>query len=158
MLSDTINNSHRYPYGPAWDAAFAYIRQLTPETATGKHLIMGDQMFAGIDAYETKNRAMAKLETHRKYVDIQLLLSGEEIIDVYPKAGLKVAQPYNPERDAEFYQVPEETPVSVRLSPGHFLVFFPDDAHMPCVSVGPTPQPVKKVVIKIALELLFSSP
>lgn len=154
MISDTINNRNRYPYGPAWDAAFAFIQQLAPDAATGKHMILEDRMYAGIDVYETKNRSVAKLETHRKYVDIQFLLSGEEIIEVYPKDGLVIAEPYNPERDAEFYRVPAESPIRVRLSPGRFVVFFPDDAHVPCLSVGPTPQPVKKVVIKVALELL----
>jgi len=154
MIADSIKNRHLYPFGAAWDAAFAFIQNLTPESATGKQLIQGDQLYAGIDSYSTKSRDSAKLETHRKYVDIQLLLSGEEIIEVFPKASLTVSEPYNPDRDAEFYHVPSQASARMLLTPGRFLVFFPEDAHMPCLSVGDSPQPVKKVVIKVAVELL----
>ncbi len=154
MIVDSIKNHSLYPLGPAWKAAFDFLKTLTPETETGKRLIQGDRLFAGVDCYETKSRAAAKLETHRKYVDIQVLLSGEEVIEIFPKNGLTVSEPYNPEKDAEFYQVPPETRAKVTLSPGQFVVFLPEDAHMPCLMAGNSPQPVKKVVIKVAVELL----
>jgi biofilm protein TabA len=154
MISDSIHNRHLYPFGAAWDSAFDFIQKLSAETATGKQLIQGDRLYAGIDSYTTKSRETAKLETHRKYVDIQLLLSGEEVIEVFPKAGLSVSEPYNSGRDAEFYHVPVAAPARMVLTPGRFLVFFPEDAHMPCLSVGNSPREVKKVVIKVAVELL----
>ena len=154
MIADSIKNYSLYPFGPAWNAAFDFLKTLTPETETGKRLIQGDRLFAGVDCYETKSRAAAKLETHRKYVDIQVLLSGEEVIEIFPKQELTVSTPYNPEKDAEFYQVPSETRAKVTLSPGQFVVFLPEDAHMPCLMAGDSPQPVKKVVIKVAVDLL----
>ncbi|MEI7850225.1 MAG: YhcH/YjgK/YiaL family protein [Kiritimatiellales bacterium] len=154
MIVDSIKNHSLYPLGPAWKAAFDFLETLTPETETGKRLIQGDHLFAGVDCYETKSRAAAKLETHRKYVDIQVLLSGEEVIEVFQLQDLTVSTPYNPEKDAEFYQVPPETRAKVTLSPGQFVVFLPEDAHMPCLMAGDSPQPVKKVVIKVAVELL----
>ena len=154
MIADSIKNYSLYPFGPAWNAAFDFLKTLTPETETGKRLIQGDRLFAGVDCYETKSRAAAKLETHRKYVDIQVLLSGEEVIEIFPKQELTVSTPYNPEKDAEFYQVPPEPRAKVTLSPGQFVVFLPEDAHMPCLMAGDSPQPVKKVVIKVAVDLL----
>ena len=154
MIADSIKNHSLYPFGPAWKAAFEFLQTLTPEAETGKRLIQSDRLFAGVDCYETKSRAAAKLETHRKYADIQVLLSGEEIIEVFPKHGLTVSEPYNPEKDAEFYRAPENAPVKIALRPGRFLVFFPEDAHMPCLMTGNSPQPVKKVVIKVAVGLL----
>ncbi len=154
MIADSIQNSSRYPFGPEWNAAFEFLKTLTPETKTGKRLIQGNDLFAGIDSYNTKLRADAKLETHRKYVDIQVLLSGTEVIEIFPKQELTVSEPYNPDRDVEFYQKPEQTNARVTLVPGQFLVFFPDDAHMPCLMTGSTPTPVKKGVIKIAVNLL----
>jgi YhcH/YjgK/YiaL family protein len=154
MISDSIDHHHLYPYGAAWQKAFAFLRGLSPDTPTGKYVLDGTLMYAGIDVYATKTRETAKLETHRKYVDIQVLLSGAEVIDVYPKSSLTVNEPYDPGRDAEFYHVPETAPVRAELTPGRFLVFFPDDAHMPCLSVGSARQSVKKVVVKIAVELL----
>jgi len=154
MIADSIQNSSLYPFGPAWKAAFEFLKTLTPDSETGKRLIQGDKIFAGVDCYETKSRADAKLETHRKYVDVQVLLSGSEVIEIFPKRGLTVSEPYNPEKDAEFYAKPSEPHAKVILKPGQFLVFFPDDAHMPCLMTGSSPEPVKKVVIKVAAELL----
>lgn len=154
MISDSIQNSSLYPFGPAWEVAFAFIKTLTPETATGKQFIQGERLYAGVDTYSTKTRDIAKLETHRKYIDIQLLLSGTEVIEVFPRHSLTINEPYNPERDAEFYCVPPRSPARMLLTPGHFLVFFPDDAHMPCLVAGNSPEAVKKVVIKMAVELL----
>lgn len=154
MIADSIQNSSLYPFGPTWKAAFEFLKTLTPESETGKRLIQGSELFAGIDCYETKSRAAAKLETHRKYVDIQVLLSGTEVIEIFPKQGLTVSETYNPEKDAEFYRVPQEPRARITLSPGQFLVFFPGDAHMPCLMTGNSPQPVKKVVVKVAVELL----
>jgi YhcH/YjgK/YiaL family protein len=154
MIADSIQNSPLYPLGPAWDAAFEFLKTLTPDSATGKQVLDGDRQFAGIDVYNTKARTDAKLETHRKYVDIQVLLSGTEVIEIFPKHSLSVSEPYNAERDVEFYKKPEESHATVLLKPGQFLVFFPDDAHMPCLRAGPAAEPVKKVVIKVAVELL----
>lgn len=154
MIADSIKNHSLYPFGPAWKAAFEFLQTLAPETPPGKRLIQGNDLFAGVDCYETKSRAAAKLETHRKYVDIQVLLSGEEIIEIFEQQALTVSEPYNPEKDAEFYRVPEKAPVKVTLRPGQFLVFLPEDAHMPCLMTGSSPQPVKKVVIKVAIDLL----
>jgi YhcH/YjgK/YiaL family protein len=81
-------------------------------------------------------------------------LSGTETIEIFPKNGLAVSEPYNPERDVEFYEKPATAHAKVTLTPGQFLVFFPDDAHMPCLMTTIGPEPVKKVVFKIATDLL----
>ena len=154
MIFDRLENQNLYPFGEAWKAAFDFLKTVTPETATGKYLIQGNDLYAGVDSYNTKARDIAKLETHRKYVDIQVLLSGTETIEIFPKQGLIVSEPYNPEKDAEFYQAPAKTQTKITLNQGQFLVFFPEDAHMPCLTAGSTPQTVKKVVIKVAVDLL----
>ncbi len=156
MITDSIKNHTLYPYGDLWTKAFDFIRTATPELENGKIILNGDDLFVGIDCYETKDRDRAKLETHQKYVDIQILLSGTECIDVFPKDGLSVSEPYDAARDAEFYQVPEQAPVRVTLEPGQFIVFFPEDAHMPCLNTGDTAKPVQKAVIKLRADRLFS--
>lgn len=154
MIADSIQNSSLYPFGQAWKAAFDFLKTVKPEMEDKKYFIQGDRLFAGVDSYRTKARGATKLETHRKYVDIQVLLSGTEVIEVFPKQGLTISEPYNPEKDAEFYQVPQEPRAQITLSPGQFIVFFPGDAHMPGLMTGSSPEPVKKVVIKVAVELL----
>lgn len=150
MILDSIKNHTLYPYSELWGEAFNFICTLPPEIEDGKHTIDGTDLFAGIDRYETKTRADAKLETHRRYIDIQLLLSGTECIEVFAKNSLTVREPYNPDKDAEFYDVPDTAPVRVTLRPGQFVVFFPEDAHMPCLHAGDSAQPVRKIVIKLS--------
>jgi YhcH/YjgK/YiaL family protein len=54
----------------------------------------------------------------------------------------------------EFYNVPDTAPVNVTLRPGQFIVFFPEDAHMPCLNAGADSKPVQKIVIKLRADLL----
>ncbi len=154
MIFDRLENHTLYPLGNVWETAFDFLKTVTPEMEDKKYILQGDELYASVASYNTKARGVAKLETHRKYVDIQVLISGSETIEIFPKKGLTVNEPYNPEKDVEFYQSPAEPPVQVTLRPSHFVAFFPEDAHMPCLMTGGTPQPVKKVVIKVAVELL----
>lgn len=154
MIIDSIKNHNLYPYGDLWTQAFDFLRTANPELEDGKVVLDGDDLFAGIDCYETKARADAKLETHQRYIDIQVLLSGTECLEIFPKAGLTVSEPYDATRDAEFYEVPEAAPVRVTLEPGQFMVFFPEDAHMPCLNAGDSSKPVQKVVIKLRADQL----
>jgi len=154
MIIDSIKNHSLYPYGDLWTQAFEFLKTATPELENGKVVLDGNNLFAGIDCYETKARENTKLETHCNYIDIQVLLSGTECIEVFPKANLKVSEPYDATRDAEFYEVPEQAPIRVTLTPGQFMVFFPEDAHMPCLHAGDSSKPVQKVVIKLRADLL----
>ncbi len=152
MIIDSIENHTLYPYGELWAKAFDFLRTATPELEDGKVILDGDDLFAGINCYETKNRASAKLETHQRYVDIQMLLSGTECLEVFPKSGLTVSELYDADKDAEFYKVPETAPVRITLTPGQFIVFFPEDAHMPCLNASGSSKPVQKVVIKLRIK------
>ena len=154
MIIDSLKHAHLYPFGPEWTEAFKFIHSAVPEMEKQKVVLQDDRLVAIVDGYNTKSRSEAKLETHRKYVDIQVLLSGSECLEVFPKEDLSVSVPYNAEKDAEFYQVPDGAPIHVTLTPGQFIVFFPEDAHMTCLMSGTTPEPVKKVVIKLAAECL----
>jgi len=154
MIFDCLKNAALYPFGPEWDQAFAFLKTADAAMENKKYVLRGNRLFAMADSYNTRPRDAAKLETHRKYIDIQVLLSGSERLEIYPKTGLSVSEPYNPEKDAEFYRPPEQPPVEILLTPGHFAVFFPEDAHMPCLMSGSSPQPVKKIVIKLAADCL----
>ncbi|KTS26599.1 YhcH/YjgK/YiaL family protein [Pantoea stewartii] len=87
-------------------------------------------------------------EAHRYHIDVQYLVAGEEVIGVATQPlDLAVHQPYDSERDIVFYQhAPDET--LVRMLPGTFAVFFPQDIHRPNCAVS-QPGPIRKVVVKI---------
>lgn len=98
-------------------------------------------------AYRSRPRVDCFFETHRLYIDVQCVISGEEIIDVLPAAGLDVVKPYRPEKDVAIYKDPGPGE-RLRLGPGSIAVFFPEDAHMPGQWLD-GPVLVRKTVIKV---------
>jgi len=115
----------------------------------GRYAFEGDDLFYTIQRYMTKPMSEGKLEAHRKYIDIQFSLNGQEIIGYTPLNELTIAGEYNPQKDIAFYNTPKDFS-KVLLKPGLFCILFPDDAHLPCRQVD-KPAEVRKVVIKIRL-------
>lgn len=157
MIFDRLEHHHLYPLGAAWREAFAFLQAATPALADGKHHLRGDKLFAIVMDYRTQPAETSELEAHRRYLDIQMLLAGREGVACHTVADLQVLQPYDPATDAELYRIPPVAPARFILTPGTFLAFFPHDAHMPCLSLEHGPEPVRKVVVKVAVELLGRS-
>jgi len=157
LIIDLLPNHRLYPLGPAWREAFAFLRDAGPELAAGKYPLRGDRMFAIVMDYLTQPAATGELETHRRYLDIQMLLLGREAVVCHFVPDLQILQPYDPARDVELYLVPVAARTRIILNPGHFLALFPNDAHMPCLCLKHTPEPVRKIVVKVAVELLAPS-
>jgi YhcH/YjgK/YiaL family protein len=118
---------------------------------SGKYAVRGDDIFCIVDEYKTKLIEEGRLEIHRKYLDIQYIVSGSECIGTAPLEGLIKETPYNGERDLAFYKY---TPVMSKLvlKQGMFAIFWPNEAHMPGCRIGTVPQKVKKIVVKIRME------
>ncbi len=98
----------------------------------------------------TKEFAADKFETHSRYLDIQIILEGQEIMYYQPVANLKEAVPYNPEKDIQFFEGRKEDSVPVYCQAGMCYVVYPEDAHMPSRMVG-EPAFEKKLVVKLPL-------
>ena len=115
-----------------------------------KVLIDGDRVYAMGQSYETIDPATASYEAHRSYIDIQIMVEGEEVMYWTPLADLpKVKTPYTPERDVEFFEEPAfGVPLTVRA--GDFAVFFPSDGHKPRCRLGDA-KTIRKIVVKIAV-------
>ncbi|WP_432735987.1 YhcH/YjgK/YiaL family protein [Maridesulfovibrio sp. FT414] len=154
MILDSMDNYSKYDFGPAWETAFSFLRGLETSAALGRHAIDGDTVFAEVNEYNTKEHEKGIYEAHRKYVDIQFLLSGREIIGWADLPALEIETAYIPERDVEFLKPLPELPNQGILTPGNFMVFFPLDGHMPGLRCAEEPEAVKKVVVKIALATL----
>lgn len=112
----------------------------------GKHKIEGDDVFILIQEYETKAIDAASFEAHRKYVDIQLILSGEEWIGYAPIQTLTSIEPYDETTDIAFFSGEGEIH---KLKRDMFSIYFPMDAHKP--SIHEVKTLVKKAVFKIKL-------
>lgn len=150
---DTWDEGHVYPN--VIRDAIAYLqKQDFKAMKDGRYSIDGDKVYFNLQRYETRLPEMCRPESHKKYVDIQYLVEGEEFLGWCPfSPDLKVTEPYDAEKDVAFYQklIPES---SIFLSPGTFVVLYPEDVHSPCTSVGGVAEPVVKVVVKVALDLL----
>ncbi|MDD5328669.1 MAG: YhcH/YjgK/YiaL family protein [Sulfuricella sp.] len=149
MIFDTLANADRYAgLHPLFPAAFAFLRDTDLKSlAPGRHPIQGDALFAIVEAVNGRSREEAKLECHRKYIDIQLVLDGLD--EMGWKALGDCHRPvadYSAEKDIRFFL---DAPASwIATPPGAFCLFFPEDAHAPLVSSGA----IRKVILKIAVE------
>ncbi len=149
MILDSLPLWRRYaPLNPRLARGFAFLEQLPANAAEGRHAIDGDAVYAMVQRYRTRPVAEMQLEAHRRYIDIQYLLSGREVIHWAALAGLaEPRKPYDAATDAALYATtPDMTPV--QLQAGQFAILFPDDAHAPCCAWG-DPAEVLKVVVKV---------
>jgi len=139
--------------------AFAYLDELfTPGSAASlkiQSLTAGETFkrelsagtFALEQVYLTKPRDQGIYETHRKYVDVQVIVAGEEYMEVTHPGSLTIRDAYNPERDATFYlDVTHGSRLHLRA--GDAAIYFPDDAHMGALQIT-GPQLVRKAVLKV---------
>src|SRR6476659_5128182 len=96
-----------------------------------KYTIDGDKMYVVISTYDTKPKAESKAEVHKNFLDIQFIISGEEIISVgYDNPGNAVMQEYDAAKDRTlFTSVVNE--LDYPVAAGHWIVFYPTDIHRP---------------------------
>jgi YhcH/YjgK/YiaL family protein len=149
MIFSSLLLSSRYSgLHPLFPRAFAYLRDTDLSAlAPGVHQIIDQQLFLIVEEANGRTRAEAKLEAHRKYIDIQLVLEGVD--EMGWKALSDCHQPlgeHNVERDIRFFD--DEPAAWIAVPPAHFCVFFPEDAHAPLVGKGA----IRKVIVKVAVE------
>ena len=149
MIVDGLDYADRWQnLHPGFAAAFAYLRQaISAPPPAGKHVLEPDRLWVIVEPGQGRTRAQAPLEFHRRYIDIQLVLAGEETIGWSPLSAQTAARAdYDSVRDIAFLtDVPR---VWLPLRVGEFAVFFPHDAHAPLA--GETP--VVKAIAKVAVD------
>lgn len=113
----------------------------------GKTELEGDRLIVNINSFCGKEKAEAVIETHKKYIDIQLPLLGVEKIGW--KAGTELQEesiPYNEENDIAFYV--DRPTAYTKIYPGQFAVYFPEDGHAPGIGQGN----IRKVIVKVRVD------
>jgi len=150
MIFDHISNIAVYiGLSPDIYEGLRFLQQASPDIAVGTYQI-NSRVRAIVSEYETKVKNEVGYEAHRKNIDIQYLLRGEEHVACLPLDKLKETVPYSEEKDAAFFTSSLQ-PIEMTLGDGYFAIFFPQDGHMPQLIVG-EPEMVKKVVVKIKIE------
>jgi len=121
------------------------------EKPDGKYEIDGENIFCLIQRYQTRPPEKGKLEAHKKYIDVQYIVKGREIISHYfAPGGLDIQQPYDEQSDKMFFKPPQKMN-PVLLTEGTFGIYFPPhDAHMACLQAD-GPSDVHKIVVKVKI-------
>jgi biofilm protein TabA len=149
VILDRVENAARYR-GLGERFAFA-LESLTGEIAgrpPGRYELLGEEVFALVQEYETKPREEAVWEAHRRYADVQLVIAGSEVFGCAPANALRESKPYDPEKDFVLYEGEGNL---VTVPAGWFALFFPGEEHMPQVQAG-GPGKVRKLVVKVAVD------
>jgi YhcH/YjgK/YiaL family protein len=154
QADDTINRremARQFSLNPErWNKAFKFLKsQPIQQLPAGRIAIAGDDVYAVIDEYTTRDEEDSRFEAHRKYADIQYVLSGEERIGVVQLHDTEEAGSYDREKDIIFLKASENNYRTA--DPERFFVFFPKDAHRPCVKAVSNAK-VRKIVIKVRLD------
>lgn len=150
MIKDRINNAHQYDdLHPNFRSVLEILQSLNLDALQPGHIELdGNYVYININETKSKNKEEAKLESHRRYIDIQMPLSGKETFGM--KSTTNCTNPigeFDTERDILFY---EDTPTEyITLNKGEFVIFFPDDAHAPCIN---TIDNHLKLIVKISVE------
>ena len=134
-----------------WDKAFNFLKNTDfSKSELKRYDIDDDKLFATFSEYISKNEETTQFEAHRKYIDIQYVISGKEIMNIAPlKSVNKVLVPYDTTKDIEFVTVSKSR--DLIATPVNFFIFFPDDAHRPGLKDGVN-SPVRKVVINLKVD------
>ncbi len=143
-----MDNWERYAaLHPGFPAAFEFLkRRDLADLSAGRHPLDGERLYALVVQEDGRGRDKAKLEIHRRYIDIQLTVTGADDIGWKPTAICSgYDQEYDDEKDVAFFS--DEPDVWVTTSPGRFGIFFPEDAHAPLGGTGP----IHKIVVKAAV-------
>ena len=152
MIVSDLNHIERQAIlTPGLKKALEFLRRPgAGELPDGKYGIDGERVFAIVQRYETIAPAAPKFEAHRKYIDVQFIASGSEVIGWAPLERLAVTEAYDGEKDICFGAVPGGGWTPLRLEAGQLAVLYPEDAHAPRLAAG-APALVVKIVVKISV-------
>jgi YhcH/YjgK/YiaL family protein len=151
MIIDSINNLKNYssviPHLPAITSFL--IEKNISALEEGKYPVEGENVFLIIQKYTTKPEGDKRWESHRKYIDIQYVISGSEYMGHSLITNLIPADEYNESKDILFYKEINSNFSRLFVYEGFFAVFFPEDGHKPGCHISESFN-VKKAVIKVS--------
>lgn len=115
----------------------------------GRYEVIEGKVFALVQDYTSKPESEGKFEAHKKYIDIQFIVKGEEKIGKGILEDFEETTPYDEEKDIVFLAPKEDAKIEfIKLKEDEFAIFTPNDVHMPALAID-EPAYVKKVVVKV---------
>lgn len=145
MVIDRLENIEKYAsLNPLFAQAIDFLKSHDLNALEVGKTELSKDLLVNVALTKPKAKEDAKLETHRDFIDIQIPLSGTEIMGYTAAVDCNPADAaYNAEKDITFFEGEAESYIAVK--PGMFAIFFPQDGHAP----GITPDGVKKVIVKV---------
>lgn len=151
MNSDNIKNAKNYYHlGERFQKGFEYLLNTDmAKLVNGKYEIDGEDIFVSVQDYTSKLPEECKFEAHKKYADIQYIIKGCEKLGYGDAKDFKPSTFYDDKNDIIFFENKEGASY-IEAQEGDFVIFMPEDAHMPCIAAD-IPSYVKKAVVKVKL-------
>ncbi|MGE4282753.1 MAG: YhcH/YjgK/YiaL family protein [Clostridia bacterium] len=151
MIVDSIQNVHLYEnISPRFKKLFDYLKENDLSSfAPGVYEIDGKDIYFTIKEYDSRDAEKANWETHQKYIDVQYLLSGKELMGYAQVDGLEVKVPYDEEMDRIFYQNVKSDGY-LKVSENMYVILFQHDAHLASLTDGEVSRN-KKAIIKVKI-------
>lgn len=149
MILDSLKNKAQYAsLHPRFQQVFDFIDSTdVASLPCGRHDIDGDNIFVSVQELDLHEVSQARLELHRKYIDIQLLLDGPAEVFGWSekKDCLTPETAFDEAKDIQlFTDIPQ---CFYTVAKGQFSILFPEDGHAPMLGEGH----VKKCIFKVAL-------
>jgi biofilm protein TabA len=146
MIVDKMANMHIY------EKTIPQIKEIIPILDQAKDMEVGTYMYPWgkvmIQEGNTRHLGEGEFESHRKFIDVQCMLDGEELMEYGNIHDLTESVPYNEESDAMFWKGMGSV---LEVPAGVFYIAFPEDGHKPCCHKIKRSH-YKKMVIKIKAE------
>lgn len=154
MIFDSIDNWNSYfDASGIFGEVFDKLAKVNVNTPNGEYRI-NDLCYYKVMSYDTKLEPTI-IESHKREVDIQVVLKGAEGINIYSVTDVEITSAYDNKTDCQFYKSVRKPQLDLRLTPGKMAIFFPQDIHGCQHAQDSNTETIKKIVIKID-EKLFT--
>ncbi|MDR3555156.1 MAG: YhcH/YjgK/YiaL family protein [Syntrophobacteraceae bacterium] len=150
MIYDTLENFPKYfQSDTALFQALSFAHRFDSSNPDGRYEIKGEDIFALVSSYQTSPAGCHSFEIHRRYADVQVVLEGEEAVEVSLSAEVNAVGDYDQKSDKVTLEAPGDL-VRLVLRPGCFAVIYPNEAHRPNCDLQGKAR-VRKMVVKVGM-------
>ncbi len=159
MIIDKLSQLARYAVvnPPVASLITDFAGQVNETTEIKKYLLDGERVFALVQEYAPREFDTAKVEIHRRYIDIHVPVFGEELICYCPIEKLELIEDFTPQSDDLLFKLDPQTAVRLAVRPGSFVWFNPEEGHAPCLKSPASTALSRKIVFKVDAALLHSA-
>lgn len=150
MIIDTLSHFEKYMGDGAIAKLIAnFAERVNTATELKRYDLDGERIFALVQEYKPRELCDAKVEIHRRYIDIHVPVSGDEMICYCPIVKLEMIEDFTPKSDDVLYKMDPLAASKLLVPPGAFVWFDPGEGHSPCLKVPGSPPVCRKIVFKV---------